>query len=111
MILAAAFLMTASFAQAHGDNQHVLGTVTLIDSQHIVVKTVKGATQSVKVTKETLFKEKGRSKSTEKPAVGDRVVIEATKDKNLLTATEVHFSNAKRVVETATMKQGSVQAH
>lgn len=95
--IAAALVLTSSFAFAHGTGQHVLGTVTAIDAKHIEVKTPKGATVSVALTKQTRFKQKGNPKSTEPPSVGDRVVIEATrdeKDKKLLIATEVHYAAA-----------------
>lgn len=88
--------LPAGTLYAHGTGQHVLGTVTAIDGSHIEVKTTKGATVSVNVTKDTRFKEKGKPKSKEQPVVGDRVVIEATKDDKILTATEVHFSAGKR---------------
>ncbi|HJT19457.1 MAG TPA: DUF5666 domain-containing protein [Nitrospira sp.] len=101
-LLALTFLFISSTASAHGTGQHVLGTVTAIDANHVEVKTQKGATVSVKITKDTRFKEKGKPKSTEMPAVGDRVVIEATKDNNILTATEVHFSVGKRAAAPAT---------
>jgi hypothetical protein len=82
---------------AHGTGQHVLGTVTAIDSEHMEIKTTKGATVSVKLTKDTRFREKGNPKSTNTPAVGDRVVVEAMKDDKSLVATEVNFSAVKRV--------------
>ncbi|HEU4684830.1 MAG TPA: DUF5666 domain-containing protein [Nitrospira sp.] len=90
------FLFMSATVWAHGTGQHVLGTVMAIDATHVEVKTPKGATVSVKLTKETRFKEKGKAKSSELPSVGDRVVIEATKDNNVLTATEVHFSVGRR---------------
>jgi hypothetical protein len=96
MFLTAMLLLPSSMLHAHGTGQHVLGTVTAIDGTHIEVKTTKGATVSVNVTKDTRFKEKGKPKSKEQPVVGDRVVIEATKDDKTLTATEVHFSAGKR---------------
>jgi len=89
------FISTASFA--HGTGQHVLGTVTAIDATHIEVKTPKGRTMNVQVNKQTRFKEKGNPKSANVPVVGDRVVIEATKDDNVLLAIEIHFSAATRV--------------
>ena len=98
LLVAIALLTVTTVASAHGTGQHVLGTVTAIDAQHIEVKTPKGATVSVNLTKETRFKQKGNPKATQPPAVGDRVVIEATKDdsdKKALTATEVHYSTAK----------------
>ena len=110
LILAFALLFMASTASAHGTGQHVLGTVTAIDGTHIDVKTPKGATVTVKVTKDTRFKEKGKPKSTEVPAVGDRVVIEATKDNKVLTATEVHFSAGKRVLPQAAPEAAATPA-
>lgn len=101
LLLAFALAFTSSAAWAHGSGQHVMGTVTAIDGTHIEVKTPKGATVSVQLTKQTHFKEKGNPSSTEPPAIGDRVVIEATKDKKALTATEVHYSAAKKVAPPA----------
>jgi hypothetical protein len=89
------FISTASFA--HGTDQHVLGTVTAIDATHVEVKTQKGRTVAVQVNKQTRFKEKGNPKGANLPVVGDRVVIEATKDDKTLLATEIHFSAATRV--------------
>lgn len=96
LLLVLTFLVMTATVFAHGTGQHVLGTVTAIDDKHIEVKTPKGATVSVKLTKQTRFKEKGNPKSTEPPVVGDRVVIEATKDNKVLTATDVHYSAAKK---------------
>lgn len=97
LLLAFALVFTsAAAAWAHGSGQHVLGTVTAIDSTHIEVKTPQGAMISVKLTNETHFNEKGTPSSTEPPAIGDRVVIETTKDKTMLTATEVYYSAAKK---------------
>jgi Domain of unknown function (DUF5666) len=98
VILTCAFLFVTSAAFAHGTGQHVLGTVTAIDNAHLEIKTQKGTTVDVTITKQTRFKEKGNPKGTNLPSVGDRVVIEATKDNKILTATEVHFSAAKRVL-------------
>ena len=95
LTLTCLFISTPSFA--HGTGQHVLGTVMAIDATHVEVKTPKGKTVDVQVNKQTRFKEKGNPKGTNLPVVGDRVVIEATKDDKVLLATEIHFSAAKRV--------------
>ena len=99
LLLAFIMVLTATTAWAHGPGQHVLGTVTVIDQKHLEIKTTKGATVEVQINKQTRFKEKGNPKGTNLPAVGDRVVVEATKDNNVLTATEVHFSAAKKVTQ------------
>ena len=95
LTLTCIFIPTVGFT--HGTGQHVLGTVTAIDATHIEVKTSKGRTVDVQFNKQTRFKEKGNPKGANFPVVGDRVVIEATKDDKVLLATEIHFSAAKRV--------------
>ena len=92
--LSCLFISTASFA--HGTDQHVLGTVTAIDATHVEVKTPMGVAVGVRVNKQTRFKEKNNPKGANKPVVGDRVVIKASKDDKLLLATEIHFSSATR---------------
>ncbi|BCA55780.1 conserved exported protein of unknown function [Nitrospira sp. KM1] len=96
-ILACTFLLFSTTVFAHGSGLHVLGTVTAIDNDHVEVKTQKGTNVTVKLTKDTRFKQKGNPKSTDRPTVGDRVVVEATKDEKVLIATEVHFSVGKRL--------------
>ncbi|HWC51821.1 MAG TPA: DUF5666 domain-containing protein [Nitrospira sp.] len=96
LLVAALSLSLSSTAFGHGTGLHVLGTVVAIDAKHLEVKTQKGATVDVQITKQTRFKEKDRPKSTNLPEVGDRVVIEAVKDDKTLTATEVHFSSMKK---------------
>lgn len=94
-LLLLTFFLISTTASAHDGGRHVLGTVTAIDEKHIEVKTPKGAPVSVKLTKQVRFKDKGNPKSTEPPAVGDRVIIEATKENKILIATVVHYSAAK----------------
>ncbi|OQW31323.1 MAG: hypothetical protein A4E19_20345 [Nitrospira sp. SG-bin1] len=73
---------------------HVLGTVTSIDAKHIEVKTAKGSVVSLLLTKQVKYKNKGNPKSLDPPAVGDRVIIEASKDEKnkKVIATVVHYS-------------------
>jgi len=73
---------------------HVLGIVTSIDEKHIDVKTAKGQVVSVLLTKQVKYKNKNNPKSLDPPAVGDRVIIEASKDEKhkKVTATVVHYS-------------------
>jgi len=74
------------------DLMHVLGTVTAIDATHVEVKTAKGQIVSVLLNTQVQFKNKKNPKSVDPPEVGDRVIIEATKDKQKVTATIVHYS-------------------
>ena len=73
---------------------HVLGIVTSIAEPHIDVKTAKGQVVSVLLTKQVKYKNKNNPKSLDPPAVGDRVIIEASRDEKnkKVTATVVHYS-------------------
>ena len=73
---------------------HVLGIVAAIDVKHIEVKTAKGPVVSVLLSKQVKFKNKVNPKSSDPPTVGDRVIIEASKDEKnkKVTATVVHYS-------------------
>ncbi len=100
-LLACALCLISATAFAHGSGQHVLGTVTAVDATHLTIKTPKGQTVNVQMNKQTKFREKGNPKSANLPAVGDRVVIEATKTNKILTATEVHYASGKRLPSPA----------
>ncbi|RMH37343.1 MAG: hypothetical protein D6690_02960 [Nitrospirae bacterium] len=78
LLLIAVFLGIPSFAFAHGKSEHVLGTVTAIADERIVVKTVKGSTVTLGIRPSTTFTAKG-STSPDRPQVGDRLVADVTK--------------------------------
>ena len=103
------FISAPSFA--HGTDQHVLGTITAIGATHVEVKTSKGQSVNVRVNKKTQYKDANNPKGSNVPEVGDRVIIKAIKSEkkgdNVLLATEIHFSAAKRV--PAPMEPDSVQ--
>jgi hypothetical protein len=91
-------LLLATPASADKGVQHVVGTVTAIDHKHIEVKTPnKTVPVSVKLTKDVQFKNKNNPASTNPPDVGDRVIIEATKDNKKLVATIVYYSAIKHI--------------
>ncbi|MDH4154959.1 MAG: hypothetical protein OEV01_14330 [Nitrospira sp.] len=73
---------------------HVLGIVASIDEKHIDVRTAKGQVVSIQLTKQVKYKNKNNPKSLDPPAVGDRVIIEASRDEKnkKVTATVVHYS-------------------
>lgn len=74
---------------AHGNEQHVMGTVAKIEPGSISVKTTAGDVKTVMVLPETKFV-KGSSPATQQDLkVGDRVVIHAKSEGSMLHATEV----------------------
>jgi hypothetical protein len=82
-------------------DQHVLGTITAIDATHVEIKTAMGQLVNVQVDKKTRYKDESNPKKVTMPEVGNRVVIMAEKIEkkggNVLAATAIHFSSAKRV--------------
>lgn len=96
MLIAALVLISMPiWAAAHGSGQHVLGVVTAIDATHIEIKTPKGKSVSVRLTDKTQYLSKNLRRPKSPPQVGDRVVVEAEKSADGLTATEVHYSDSK----------------
>jgi Domain of unknown function (DUF5666) len=95
VLLTFALLSIPIVVTAHGSDEHVLGTVTAIDATRIEVKTPKGTSVTVKVNDQTRFISKAVKRPKGPPQVGDRVVIDVTKDGAVMTATEVQYSNPK----------------
>ena len=82
-------LMFSTLVFAHGNEHHVMGTVTKIEAGSISVKTTAGDVKTVMVIWETKFV-KGSSPATQQDLkVGDRVVIHAKPEGSMLHATEV----------------------
>ncbi|MCP9449757.1 MAG: DUF5666 domain-containing protein [Nitrospira sp.] len=79
--------------------QHIVGTVAAIDQKRLVVTTFKGQTISIKLTKQVRYKDKTDPQSNRPPAVGDRVIVEAVRDKKTLTAVTVHYSPTSQPAE------------
>ena len=96
VVLLLSFLLSPA-TMAAGTDLHVLGIVMAIDATHIEVKTAKGPTVSVLLNRQVRFKNKSNPKPNDPPVVGDRVIIEATKDDKTkkVSATVVHYSSMK----------------
>ena len=91
-------LVLAVSAWAHGDEQHVMGTVLKIDGMRITVKTQDGSVKTVMVTSETKYLKAGSTAKLEEVKVGDRVVIHAKKMGDTLHATQVKIGVAKTLL-------------
>ena len=90
------WLFTTS-AIAAGTEFHIMGVVTAIDGKHIEVKTAKGSITSVLLGKQVKYKNKSHPNAGDPPTVGDRVIVEVSKDDKTkkVTATVVHYSAGK----------------
>ena len=86
-ILAA--LVLGVVAYAHGDKEHIQGTVTQISAKAITVQLANKTTKILTVQSDTAFKMSGKRATLQDLKVGDRVVIDV--DKGKLEAEEVQF--------------------
>jgi Cu/Ag efflux protein CusF len=89
-------LILRTMVWAHGDEQHVMGTVTKIDLMSISVRTTDGAVKTVKVMPETKFVKNASTTRLEDLKVGDRVVIHAKARGDMLQATEVKIGGVSK---------------
>jgi Domain of unknown function (DUF5666) len=87
-------ILFASHATAHGNEKHVMGTVTKIDGGTISVQTPSAGEKTVNIGSGTKFM-KGQAPATQQDLkVGDRVVIHAKPNGDILEATEVKIGTS-----------------
>ncbi len=99
LILASALIVPA-LALGHGDAAHIMGTVTAMQIDHVVVKTPKGQTLSLAFQPQTIWQQDGIHQKDARPQVGDRLVAEVTKkglpENRDWVATEINFATPKK---------------
>ncbi len=89
----------SAVAWSHGGATHVLGTVTEVTQEQIIVQTKKKKIVTVTLTPTTQYKPVGKNTTGATPHVGDRVVIEATKKSGNLSAMVIRFSSVTAAPE------------
>jgi ribosomal protein S1 len=82
-------------ALAHGNDKHVMGTVTHISDNSITVETTAKKSVTVDVSDTTKFEKSGAAASLKDLKVGDKVVIHADGSSAKLVAHEVRFGTMK----------------
>jgi hypothetical protein len=98
--LIASILLIASFAFAHGNEQHVMGTVSKVTDSAITVTTTNGKSIDVALTSETTFTKDGKTITAKDIKKGDRVVIHAKKNGTKLEAASVRIGVADPMDQT-----------
>ncbi len=92
-------LILPGFAWGHGDAGHVMGTVTAMETDHVMIKTPKGEPLSLAFQPATIFKHNGIHEKDARPKVGDRLVAEVTRkglpENRDWVATEITFATPK----------------
>jgi hypothetical protein len=89
----ASILLAASFAFAHGNERHVIGTVSKVTESSITVTTTDGKSVEVTLTPQTTFAKEGKAITAKEIKEGDRVVIHAKKNGEKLEATTVQIGS------------------
>lgn len=94
LALAAALVVPAA-ARAHGTHLHkVIGTVSSIDRNHVMVKTTDGKTAMVMLDAKTKITQGKTRVDVAALTVGTRLVAEGTENKGVVTATSVQIGTA-----------------
>ena len=81
---------------AHGEEKHVFGTITALDTAEMQVLTKDGETVSIGTAVETKYRNRGKGDGGNVPKVGDRVAVDVMEKDGKLTATEVQFSSSSK---------------
>ncbi|MBI3491395.1 MAG: hypothetical protein HY047_06380 [Acidobacteria bacterium] len=87
-----AFVLAGGVAFAHGDAEHVQGTVTSVTATTITVQTPAKKTRTITINEKTMFMRGDAHLSVKDVKVGDRVVLDV--DKKTSVATEVKLGTA-----------------
>jgi hypothetical protein len=93
-------MLLATSLWAHGDAAHVMGTVTALGDDHVVVTTPKGESVSLAFHPQITFQQNGIHVDNARPQVGDRLVAEVSKkgvpENRDWIATEITFATPKK---------------
>ena len=100
LCLALAAALAASHAVplfAHGGHEHVMGTVKTVDAQagKLEVSTKDGKVVAVQLNDKTKYLRGTATVEAKDLAVGERVVVDAAKEKGALVAREIRLPLAK----------------
>ena len=87
-----ALVLAGGVAFAHGDAEHVRGTVTSVSDTAITVQTSAKQTRTVTINAKTMVMKGNAHLSVKDVQVGDRVVLDV--DKKTSIATEVKLATA-----------------
>ncbi len=92
----ALLLALSTIAFAHGNEKHVMGTVTSISDNSITVETTSKKTVTLTLSAATKFQKNGSPAALKDLKVGDKVVIHANAFEDKLVAAEVRFGTMNK---------------
>src|SRR5688572_12311575 len=83
IVLVAAFVLSAGIVYAHGGNDHLTGTITAIEGDHIQIKDQAGKSVMVMLGKTTKYLKSEKPSTKAELKVGVRVLIDAKMDEKM----------------------------
>ena len=92
LLLLSLTLVCGTPAFAHGGKTHVMGTLSALDGEHIVVEDREGKTVFIRLNKDTNYKNGDAPAAAADLKVGYRVVVDVIGKPADFTATEIRFS-------------------
>ena len=92
LLLIAAFVFAGGVAFAHGDAEHVRGTVVTLTDTAITVQVSAKQTRTITINAKTMVMKGAEHLTLKDVKVGDRVVLDV--DKKTAVATEVKLAAA-----------------
>ncbi|ACD84276.1 DUF5666 domain-containing protein [Candidatus Methylacidiphilum infernorum] len=93
-------ILSPRLAFAHGNLEHILGTVSSVSDKTLVVETKKGELKTIELSDSTQYIYKGNSASLDQLKKGMRVVIHAKKKGDKWEAKEVKFGAQKKAPDS-----------
>ena len=87
-------LVCATAVLAHEGKIHVMGTISAVDAQRVVVTDREGKTVSITLTNDTKYEQGDAAAAASALKVGARVVIDVTGKPESFTATEIRIAPA-----------------
>ena len=96
-----ALFLLSGLALGHEGERHIMGKVTAISANSIIVKTAakEPKTVTVAITAQTKFVNSGAAASAKDLKVGDRVVIHAKENGEKLEAAVVSFGKSPQATK------------
>ncbi len=78
-LVLSAVIVFATFAFAHGNNDHVRGVVTQISAQSVTVQLQDKTSSTLALTAQTTYERSGKPAQISDLKVGDRVIVDVPK--------------------------------
>src|SRR5688572_20009305 len=111
IVLVAAFVLSAGIVYAHGGNDHLTGTITAIEGDHIQIKDQAGKTVMVMLGKTTKYLKSEKPSTKAELKVGTRILVDAKMDEKMkmYSAQEIQIGVAAPAVKPEAPKPAATK--